>query len=313
MTVTDARRQPSRNREPASQIDPEEAGRCNRVAAMASIVSRSEWYGVLFGVYEGISQNRILLVAAGITFYLMLALFPGIAALVSIYGLFLDPKTLVDHLHVVARLAPSGAVDILREQLTRLGQQSGTALGVSFLVSLSVSLWTAASGFKAIFEGLNIAYGAAEQRSYFRVTAIALLFTVLAIGFVLLMLAAVVALPVALHFIRLPAFTSAALRIARWPILFVMVTLAFSVCYRYGPSHAAARCRWFSWGSVSAAVLWLLVSIAFSWYVASFGSYNKTYGSLGAIIGFMTWIWLSISVVLVGAELDAQIEHGTAR
>jgi len=123
----------------------------------------------------------------------------------------------------------------------------------------------------------------------------------------------VVALPVALTYIPLPGVTALVVRIGRWPILFALVTFALAVLYRYGPSRTEPRWRWITWGSVSAAVVWLAASALFSWYVASFGSYNKTYGSLGAIIGFMTWIWISIIVVLVGAKLDAEMEHQTVR
>jgi membrane protein len=266
---------------------------------------------ILWRVYDGVTKARILLIAAGVTFYLILGLFPGIAALVSIYGLFVDPQTMVNHLDIVASVAPGGAVDVLREQLTRLGQQTSTTLGVSFLVSFAVSLWTATSGIKAIFDGLNVAYGETEKRSFVGLTAIALMFTVGAMVFVLVALAGVVALPVALSYIPLPGLTSVALNIARWPILFVIVTFALSIFYRYGPSRAAPKWRWISWGSVSATILWLAASILFSWYVAHFGSYNKTYGSLGAIIGFMTWIWLSVIAVLLGGQLNAEIEQQT--
>ena len=146
-----------------------------------------------------------------------------------------------------------------------------------------------------------------------QLNAIALVFTVGTIVFVLLTLAGVVAVPVALNYVPLPGITSVILKIARWPILFVLVALALSVLYRYAPSRAEPQWRWITWGSVLATIIWLGASVLFSWYAANFGSYNKTYGSLGAIIGFMTWIWLSIIVVLVGAQLNAEIEHQTAR
>ena len=233
--------------------------------------------------------------------------------MVSVYGLFFDPKTMVGHLSLVAGVAPGGAIDVLRDQLTRLGQQSGTALGISFFVSLVVALWSATSGVKAIFDGLNVAYEEEEKRSFLTLTAVALIFTIGLIGFVLLLLAAVVALPVALHYFPLSGLTNIVLKIARWPLLFVLVAFALSVFYRYGPSRVEPQWRWITWGSASATGLWLVASILFSWYVANFGSYNKTYGSLGAIVGFMTWTWLSIVVVLLGAQLNAEMEHQTAR
>src|SRR5262245_14517810 len=133
------------------------------------------------------------------------------------------------------------------------------------------------------------------------------------IAFILLTLAAIVAIPVALAYIPLPGVTALVVKIGRWPVLFALITIALAVLYKYGPSRTEPRWRWITWGSVSAASVCLAASALFSWYVASFGSYNKTYGSLGAVIGFMTWIWISIIVVLVGAKLNAEVEHQTAR
>jgi membrane protein len=289
-----------------------ERGR-GRSAERPSEIPWRGWKDVLLRLYHRVSRDRILLIAAGVTFYLILAIFPAIAALVSIYGLFFDPKTLVNHLDVMARIAPGGAIEVLRDQLTRLGRQSGTALGWGFFIGLAVSLWSATSGVKAIFDGLNVAYEEDEKRSFINLTAMALLFTAGLIVFVIVAIAAVVALPVALNFLAVPGLTNILLKIARWPVLFAIVALALSVFYRYGPSRAEPKWRWITWGSVVATLLWGVASILFSWYVASFGSYNKTYGSLGAIIGFMTWVWLSVSVVLAGAQLNAEIEHQSAR
>jgi membrane protein len=288
-------------------------GKRGRSANAPSEIPWRGWKDVLLRVYHRISRDRILLISAGITFYLILAIFPGIAALVSIYGLFFDPKSIVSHLDMMTSVAPGGAIDVLRDQLTRLGQQSGTTLGFSFLFGLAVSLWSATSGVKAIFDGLNVAYEEEEKRSFVKLTAVALMVTFAWIVFVILTLAAVVAVPVALRHLPLPGVTSVILSIARWPVLFLVMAIALACFYRYGPSRAEPQWRWITWGSAAATVLWLVASVLFSWYVANFGSYNKTYGSLGAIIGFMTWVWLSIIVVLGGAQLNAEIEHQTAR
>jgi membrane protein len=291
---------------------PLEAGP-GRSAETPSQIPARGWKDILLRVYHGISENRILLVAAGVTFYSLLAIFPGIAALISIYGLFADPATVASHLDTIASVAPGGAIDVLREQMSRLASQGGTTLGVSFIVSLAISLWTANSGVKAIFDALNIVYGEEEKRSFLKLNAVTLFVTLGIVVFILLTLAAVVALPVALTYIPLPGVTALVVRMGRWPVLFALVTLALAVLYKYGPSRTEPRWRWITWGSISAAVVWLAASALFSWYVASFGSYNKTYGSLGAIIGFMTWIWISIIVVLIGAKLNAEMEHQTAR
>jgi membrane protein len=289
-----------------------ETGR-GRSAEAPSEIPAAGWKDILLRLYRGISENRILLVAAGVTFYALLAIFPGIAALISIYGLFADPATVANHLDTIANVAPGGAIDVLREEMTRLASQGGATLGVSFLVSLAISLWTANSGVKAIFDALNIVYGEEEKRSFLRLNAVTLFVTLGIVVFVLLTLAAVVAIPVALTYIPLPGVAALAVKIGRWPILFALVTIALAVLYKYGPSRTEPRWRWITWGSVSAAIIWLAASALFSWYVASFGSYNQTYGSLGAVIGFMTWIWISIIVVLVGAKLNAEMEHQTVR
>jgi len=271
------------------------------------------WKDILLRVYNGISDDRILANAAGVTYYALLALFPGIAAMVSIYGLFEDPSTIVTHVDTIAGLAPGGAIDVIRDQLTRLSAQVSTTLGVSFLIGLVISLWSANSGIKALFDSLNVVYEEEEKRSFIRLNALTLTFTIATIAFLLIALASVVALPVMLNHLPASGVTGQLLNIARWPILLVLVAVGLTLIYRYGPSRTEPRWQWITWGGGFAAVFWLAASALFSWYAANFGSFNKTYGSLGAIIGFMTWMWVSIIVVLLGAKLNAEIEHQTAR
>jgi membrane protein len=267
---------------------------------------------LLLRVFRGISEDRIMLIAAGVTYYVILALFPGIAAIISIYGLFADPSSIAAHLDTLSGFAPGGAVDLLRAQLTHLAQQNRAALGFGFAVSMVFSLWTANYGVSALFEALTAVYEEKEKRGFVKYYATTLAFTVGTIVLVLLSLAILIALPLVLDHIAHPAVPPVLLKIVRWPILFVLIVLALSVIYRYGPSRTAAQWRWITWGSAFAAVSWLAASALFSWYVANFGSYNKTYGSLGAIVGFMTWMWVSIVVVLIGAKLDAELERPTA-
>jgi len=262
-------------------------------------------------VYAGISDDRILANAAAVTFYALLALFPAIAALVSIYGLFADPASIQQQLDSVAGVLPGGAVDVIRDQLNRLIAQPRGTLGVSFVIGLIVSLWSANGGIKALFDALNVVYGEKEQRSFIRLNAITLAFTVAMVGFVLVAMACIVALPVALNY--LPGFMGFILNIVRWPVMLVLVAVAIAVIYRYGPSRDEPKWRWITWGSAFAALAWLGFSALFSFYAARFGSFNKTYGSLGAVIGFMTWMWLSVAVILIGAKLNAETEHQTAR
>jgi membrane protein len=166
---------------------------------------------------------------------------------------------------------------------------------------------------KSLFDTLNIIYGEKEKRGFIKLNAVSFSFTMAGILFVLIAIGAVLVLPIALKYIGLSDFADLLLRIGRWPALFIIITVALAFVYRYGPSREAPRWRWITWGSALAAILWLAASALFSWYAADFGKFNETYGSLGAVIGFMTWLWISAIVILIGAELDAEMEHQTAR
>jgi membrane protein len=268
---------------------------------------------ILFRVWKNIGKDRVILVAAGVTFYLILALFPAIAALVALYGLFADPTTITSHLDSIADLVPAGALEVIRDQITRVASQGRTTLGLTFIAGFLVSLWSANAGMKSLFDALNLVYNEPEKRSFIWLNIISLMFTVLAIIFVLGGIGVMIVLPIVLNFVGLGGATEMVIKIARWPALLIVVTLALAFLYRYGPSREKPQWRWITWGSAVAAVSWLVVSILFSWYAENFGSYNETYGSLGAIIAFMFWIWLSIIVVLIGAELNAETEHQTVR
>jgi membrane protein len=267
------------------------------------------WLDVLKRVYQRFSEDRVMAIAGGVTFFALLAIFPAIAALVTIYGLFADPASLASQIERLSDVLPGGAMEVIGEQMRRVAGQGGTTLGVTFLISLAVSLWSANSGMKALFDALNIVYDEREKRGFIRLNAVSLAFTLLGLVFILVALAAVVVLPIALGYLGLQSATEQALQWGRWPVLLLGVALALAVIYRFGPSRQNAKWRWISWGSATAALLWLAASLLFSWYAANFGSYNKTYGALGAAIGFMTWIWISAMVILAGAELDSELEY----
>ena len=275
------------------------------------IAPSRRWNDILLAVFEGISKDRIFLVAAGVTFYAILALFPGIGALVSIYGLFANPATIAGHLNTLSGVAPGGATEVLNEELTRLANQSGTTLGVGFVVSLAVGLWFSNSGMTGLFDALNVVYEKKEERSLLQYYATTLAFTAGAVVLVLISIAIIIAIPVVLNFIPNASITAILLEIVRWPLVFVLVAGAIAVCYRYAPCRGLPppQWRWTLWSAAAAGIVWLGVSALFSWYVANFGSYNKTYGSLGAIFGFMTWMWISMVVVLIGAKLNSELER----
>jgi membrane protein len=284
-----------------------------RLAASPSEIPARGWKDIVLRVYENVGEHRILALAAGITYYSILAIFPALAALVAIYGVFSDPASIAKHLDKAAGFLPGGAIDVARQQLTRVSSKGGQTLGLTFVIGLAVSLWSANAAMKSLFDTLNIVYNEREQRGFLKLNAISLLYTLAGVAFVLLALGAVVVIPVILKYLGLSDSADLLVRIARWPAMFVSLALALACIYRFGPSREAPRWRWITWGSVVATALWIIASALFSWYAASFGTFNKTYGSLGAIIGFMTWLWISAIVILLGAELDAEMEHQTAR
>ena len=260
------------------------------------------WWDILRRTFDEIGHDRILAVAAGVTFYGLLALFPAIGAFVSLYGLIADPGTIGGHLAELGGLLPEGAISLVSEQVTRITSKGQTALGFAFFSGLAVSLWSANAGMKAVFDALNVAYAEEEKRSFVWLNLQSLSFTVAAIAFLAGALSAVVIIPVVLKYVGLGALTEWIIWAGRWPALLVLTLLALAVLYRYGPSRRKAKWTWLSPGAVFATVGWMVTSMLFSWYVSSFGSYNETYGSLGAAIGFMTWLWLSVTIILVGAE-----------
>ena len=204
-------------------------------------------------------------------------------------------------------------MDILSEQINRLTAGSSAKLSFGFLFGLAVALWSANAGMKAIMDALNVVYEEKEKRSFLKVNLVSLSFTLAAIGTLLVALTAVIVLPVALNFIGFQSVTDLLLRLVRWPVLLILIVLGLAVLYRYGPSRREPRWQWISVGSLFAAIAWVISSVLLSWYLANFGNYNATYGSLGAGVGMMMWMWVSSIVVLLGAELNSEIEHQTVR
>jgi membrane protein len=247
------------------------------------------------------------------TYYSILAIFPAIAALVAMYGLFSDPTAITRHLDQLGGFLPSGAIDIARDQLTRVASKGSQTLGLTFFVGLITSLWSANAAMKSLFDTLNIVHGEDEKRGFVKLNALSLCFTIAGVGFLLGALGSIIVVPLVLNYIGLSDVGDLLLRIGRWPAMYFVLTLALVVIYRYGPDRRTARWRWITWGSAIAALLWLAASGLFSWYAANFGRFNETYGSLGAIIGFMTWLWISAIVILLGAEIDAEMEQQTSR
>lgn len=267
------------------------------------------WKHILFRTYEEINNDRLLALAAGVVFYGLLALFPAITALVSSYALFAKASTINAHLALVSSLMPASAYAIVDEQVTRIVLRGTGDLGAAFFVGLALAVWSANAGVKAVIDALNICYGVKERRGFVKLNAVSLGFTIGAIGGLLLATAAIVVLPVAMSYLHFGRYGDIAMAWLRWPALLLLVLLGLATLYRFGPDLDNARWRWISPGALFAALAWLGGSALLSWYLASFADYDKTYGSLGAGIGLMMWLWMSAIVVLVGAELNSEIDR----
>ncbi|HEY0292565.1 MAG TPA: YihY/virulence factor BrkB family protein [Hansschlegelia sp.] len=270
------------------------------------------WKEIALRVYGEIVDDRLLAVAAGVTLYVLLAIFPALVALVSLYGLIADVGTLNDHLATFSGIIPRSGLELVREQVTRLVTKSDGALGFAFVFGLGAALWSANAGMKALFDALNVVYEEREKRSFIVLNLTSFAFTAAGLAFVVVAFNAVVVLPIVLDFLWLGQGAGALLTYGRWPVLLISLLAGLTVLYRFGPSRRKPKWRWAAPGSVVAGVLWIAGSLAFSFYAENFASYDKTYGSLGAAIAFMTWIWMSVIVVLLGGELNAEMEHQTA-
>jgi membrane protein len=274
-------------------------------------VRRANWKTILWRIYERSNDDRLLATAAGVVFFGLLAVFPAVTALVSSYGLFTDPGTIGANLQTLAMMLPEGSFQIVQDQIARVLAKGPAALGGTFVFGLALALWSANAGVKAIIDALNVVHEVRETRSFIRLNLVSLAFTTGGIAALLLMVSAVVAFPLAINHLGLTANIGFFLGLARWPLLFVILLVALSVLYRFGPDRPAARWEWTGAGTLAAALLWIAGSAALSWYLSNFGNYNATYGSLGAAIGLMMWMWMSATVVLFGAELNSEIERQT--
>ncbi|GJE58955.1 YihY/virulence factor BrkB family protein [Methylobacterium trifolii] len=282
-----------------------------RQAQKPSEIPAGGWKDIGLRVFHDFGENRLVSVAAGVTFYVLLAIFPAVAALVSCYGLVADVGQINEHLASLQGVLPSGAIEIVGEQVKRIAAKGDGTLGLTVFTGILLSVWSANGGMKHVFDALNIVYEERETRNFVWLNLRSLAFTAGALLFVVGALVGIVVLPVVFNTVGVPA-DAWYVALLRWPVMLVAVLFGLALLYRYGPSRDAPRWRWVTWGSTVAAVLWLGGSLGFSWYVANFGKYNETYGSLGAVIGFMTWIWMSTVIVLLGAEINAEMEHQTA-
>lgn len=294
----------------AKHIDIDEHRR-GREASRPSEIPKQGWKDILLRTKQETSRDYISLVAAGVAFYGLLAIFPALAAAISIYGLVADPADIQQQMSGVMSVLPEQAAGILRQQMQSLASQPSGGLSIGVAVGILLALWSAAKGMKALMQGLNIAYDEQESRGFFKLNGIALLLTVGGIVFGLLALSVITLVPAAIQMLNLSGLIATVVSLVSWPLLLGALVVSLAMAYRYGPSRDEPQWRWASWGAGVAAGLWLIGSILFSVYVANFGSYGKTYGSLGAVVILMMWLFLTAYAILLGAELNSEIERQT--
>lgn len=289
-----------------------QSGRGRRARKPSAVPARG-WKDVLFRIARQVGEDRVLLVAAGVTYFLLLALFPALTAIISVYGLIVDQGTVQEHINRLAGFLPEGGQQIIAEHVSRFVEQGAPTLGTALLISLAIATWSASSGVRALIQAMNVAYGETEKRGIFRLYLLAVGFTLSAVLSALVTLACVVAVPALVASVNIGWGTEWLVQLGAYAVLAAFLLVVLSVLYRYGPSRKQARWRWITPGAVFAVVLIAAVSAVFSWYTANFANYERTYGSLGGLIGFMTWVWICVTAVILGAVLNAETEHQTAR
>jgi membrane protein len=282
-----------------------------REARQPEQIPKAGWRDIVSRVWKGLARDNVSLVAAGLAMFAMLSVFPSLAALVSIYGIFSSPDDVIKDMKLFVGILPPGTWDIFATQLKDIASHAGGTLTATAAVALLVSFWSARSGMASLMTATNIAYSEREKRGFVRQVLVSLAFTGGAILGFLIMLLLGIALPIALKTLGVSAGAEMVVDVLRWVLLWLVAVAGLAVIYRYAPARARAKWRWVTWGSVVAATLWVVGSVLFAVYVRMFAAYGKTYGAMGGVIALQMWFYLSSFTVLLGAEINAEMERQT--
>lgn len=284
-----------------------------REARHPAQIPKAGWRDILSRVWLAIGQDNVSLVSAGLAMYALLAAFPSLAAAVSIYGIFASPADVIRDMQAFVNVLPPGTWDLFSKQLQDVARHAGGTLSMTAAVALLVSLWSARSGMSSLMTATNIAYSESEKRGWVRQILTSIAFTGGAVVGFLIMLLLGVATPLIVQAMGIGTGTEWVVNILRWVLLWLVAMGSLAVIYRYAPARHRARWRWVTWGSIIAATLWLASSALFAIYVRTFASYGKTYGTLGGVIALLMWFYLSSFAVVLGAEVNAEMERQTRR
>jgi membrane protein len=270
------------------------------------------WKDVAVRVKRQFKADDVPLLAAGVAFFALLALVPSLVALVSIYGLVADPADIESSIDETLSAAPAEVRDLVSSQLSSIVESEPSGLRLGLVVGLALALWSASSGMKHLIGAVNLAYDEEERRGFLKLRGLALGLTLAAIVVGALAVAGLVVLPNALDSSGGEGVVRTVVLVVRWPLFALIALAALAVIYRWAPDRQRARWRWISPGAVLATIVWVIASVGFSIYTANFGSYNETYGALGAVVVVMLWLFITAYVIIAGAELNAELERQTA-
>jgi membrane protein len=304
-------RDPKRNKDSVPETHGE-ADRGREAESPAQVPPRG-WKDVLLRVKKDIKDDNVSIVAAGVAFFSVLALFPALIAMISIYGLFVEPEEAAAQAQQLTEVMPTAAADLIGNQMQSVAAASSGNLSISLIISIAVALWSASSGMNALIQGVNIAYDEPETRGFIKLRGLALLLTIGAILVFGMAIGAIAVFPALAGKLPGGQVLEAVAGVLRWVILGAVIIGALAVIFRLSPNRDQPRMKWVSSGAIMAAVFWLLASIGFSFYANNFGSYNETYGSIAAVIILMFWLYITAFIILIGAELNGQLELQTRK
>jgi len=271
------------------------------------------WWDILQRTVKNMLDDNLSLIAAGVGFYFLLAVFPMMAALISAYGLLVSPAELQQHLSLLIGIIPEQSRELIQNHVSLIMDKSETALGTSALISSLFAVWSASKGAQAMITASNIAYKQKQKRGFVMMVILRFSLTLGAVLILALALFSIALMPMLFSYIGLKNYSALLVQWLTWPFLAVLFNLALAAFYRYGPHRHLAKWRWVTPGSVVASVLWIIFSFGFSFYLSQFAEYDKTYGSLGSVVVLLMWFYLTAYIILLGAEFNAAMEHQTNR
>ncbi|MFL6618295.1 MAG: YihY/virulence factor BrkB family protein [Povalibacter sp.] len=294
----------------SNQVNDEGRG---RHAERPADIPKRGWWDITMRVKRSLDQDNVSLVASGLALYALLAVFPALAAAVSIYGLFASPQEISQHLQTLGGMLPEDAMRILNQQLSQLSSRGQETLSVGVVIGILIALWSARKGMTALMAATNIAYNEQEERGFFKQIVVSSTFTIGAVVGFLVVLSLTVAIPIVLHALPLGQLAEILILALRWALLWLVAVAGLAVVYRYAPDREKARWHWITPGSAIAASLWLAGGLLFAVYVRNWGSYGETYGALGGVIVLLMWFYLSGYIIILGAEINSELERQTVK